>query len=1008
MDNSNKLVKYFLGFSFVIGGLSYLYYTYFTKDNFEKYINEYQNYEEIKLTTDSLICDKCLRLVYISFELIPNFISTKCTYCNKFDTYEYISFIDKLKKINNPLLNNICDNCSENKSYFLVEKSDYDFFTVCKKCINKEKYLNPSKKFKLTELAKHGLYLYEKNNNLDEIKNVESLFLDMRSFLIKNLEKIKDYEENLNQVELISQNTFGKLHKNAEIKLAKLKIELKIKKTIIKSFYEYNNFITGNNIISILSTILDLSELNLKRGKNYNLKESYEIIESFLKLKKFSYFEKLNIYNELFDEYKITKSCSYQNILDENKAVPKPEIFDNAYLNVININLENGQSNIYNILADYCSAEKITPIQFNYNKVRKNINEQEILIYNRRNDKSLYYGIYNTSKKCIIENSLIKLLNNELDEFKILFFNYGLDAFIIAKVNTIIKYSYIKDFRNNNDHNLLEFSEEHFNFETDMIYNEIGVVLKSRTKIVLISRKGIKEIYLGVKLDNLKFSEQIRMNSIIQFSILMNDMEKNLINKIILKIIIIKFLKMNQILDKFITDSSFHNNYINKNDNNKENNFIDSKNVLNAENNREFEEINIIQNNNNRIDSDNYNTINNKSNINYINRCFHGRSRDLNNPDAFHINNENINLNNMNIYMNLNNFIYCNLYNTNITNTMSDNLNFMINAMMDSMFNNNNMMIMPNENNIYQMIKYINMNDIDINMINFNIMNMFNFDNNNINLNDKNITNLNNNNMYLNNINRSNIINNNMNTNNMNIPIFNNNSIGMNNFNMPNFNNNLMGMNNFNIPNFNNNLMGMNNFNMHNFDEYKNLYEINIYNLKNNLKNLKNIIPDLNLNLFNIMYNTHDAHLGDFFSFNIIISRLIKHISPLAKYYVFFEFPRNLSITIQKYFIEVLKINENYFIITSIEMTKCPNEKKYSIFYISLYNFKSMEETTKIEVDKINNEFGLIIHEHTINSFKIKKEKEDDNKFLIMIQSDDITKYYKYEFVENQLIKMNI
>ena len=43
MDNSNKLVKYFLGFTFVVGGLSYLYYTYFTKDNFEKYINEYIN-----------------------------------------------------------------------------------------------------------------------------------------------------------------------------------------------------------------------------------------------------------------------------------------------------------------------------------------------------------------------------------------------------------------------------------------------------------------------------------------------------------------------------------------------------------------------------------------------------------------------------------------------------------------------------------------------------------------------------------------------------------------------------------------------------------------------------------------------------------------------------------------------------------------------------------------------------------------------------------------------------
>ena len=43
MDNSNKLVKYFLGFTFVVGGLSYLYYTYFSKDNNEKYINEYIN-----------------------------------------------------------------------------------------------------------------------------------------------------------------------------------------------------------------------------------------------------------------------------------------------------------------------------------------------------------------------------------------------------------------------------------------------------------------------------------------------------------------------------------------------------------------------------------------------------------------------------------------------------------------------------------------------------------------------------------------------------------------------------------------------------------------------------------------------------------------------------------------------------------------------------------------------------------------------------------------------------
>ena len=100
--------------------------------------------KELKLETYSPICDKCFRLIYISFDFIKNFISTKCSYCNKFDIYKYTTFIEKLKKINNPLLSACCQKCSKklnfpDKIFYLIEKCDYKFSIICDKCINEKK-----------------------------------------------------------------------------------------------------------------------------------------------------------------------------------------------------------------------------------------------------------------------------------------------------------------------------------------------------------------------------------------------------------------------------------------------------------------------------------------------------------------------------------------------------------------------------------------------------------------------------------------------------------------------------------------------------------------------------------------------------------------------------------------------------------------------------------------------------------------------------------------------------
>ena len=105
--------------------------------------------------------------------------------------------------------------------------------------------------------------------------------------------------------------------------------------------------------------------MNLSNDKKYNIKESYDIAKSFLKCEKYIIFENINKPINFFDEFIITKSFLNPNNFIQNKEQPKEEIFDLSHLNVININFETEENIIYNILADYCFAEKITPIKLN-------------------------------------------------------------------------------------------------------------------------------------------------------------------------------------------------------------------------------------------------------------------------------------------------------------------------------------------------------------------------------------------------------------------------------------------------------------------------------------------------------------------------------------------------------------------------------------------------------------------------------------------------------------------
>ena len=194
-----------------------------------------------------MICDKCLRLIYISFDLVKNYISTKCPYCNKFDVYSYSKFLEILQKNNNPLLNNFCFICLKNLNYsekinfFLLETKD-DFFIVCGNCIENKKCQNPLKKIELKKIIEHDLSIYEKNNNnnLEQIKNLENIYSnEYKENIINNLKILEDFEKKLNILELINNKNIIKisLRNKAEKKINELKKILKIKKIIIEQFH---------------------------------------------------------------------------------------------------------------------------------------------------------------------------------------------------------------------------------------------------------------------------------------------------------------------------------------------------------------------------------------------------------------------------------------------------------------------------------------------------------------------------------------------------------------------------------------------------------------------------------------------------------------------------------------------------------------------------------------------------------------------------------------------------
>ena len=489
-----------------------------TKDIKNYSINNSINPESDKFNT--IICNICFRMVYISFNYIKDYISTHCLYCSKISIYNYNTFFEKIKG-NDILLNSPCIKCNkffdysnQDNPFYLIEKSKLTFIVICQKCINEDKTKNDlkindsDKIINFHKLINFDFKIYQNNDlRLSFLQDLNSQIPNIKENIKVNLKIFKQFENKILLIESINNNVPLSLKIKANKILHKINIIIKIVNMIIENYNNYHNLISSFNIISSTSFLnLNLDIFKLKNSNIYTVNESYNIIKKFIESEQLLLINKfqrppIKIPNYSF----ITKNYINEEQYIQDNNIPKELKLENIYLEVLNINFETGDAIIYNILSDYCFSEKIVPIYYNYNNdININddddkINYQEILLYNRNNDKKIYYGIYHISKAKIVFNSLVELLKDEIIKIdKLILLNNAKDLFLIGETNEnqkMIYIYYINKFREKKNIDKYEIEKDEFK-NSELIVKENFVLIKAKKKLFLFENTSKKEINL--------------------------------------------------------------------------------------------------------------------------------------------------------------------------------------------------------------------------------------------------------------------------------------------------------------------------------------------------------------------------------------------------------------------------------------------------------------------------------------------------------------------------------
>ena len=190
-----------------------------------------------------------------------------------------------------------------------------------------------------------------------------------------------------------------------------------------------------------------------------------------------------------------------------------------------------------------------------------------------------------------------------------------------------------------------------------------------------------------------------------------------------------------------------------------------------------------------------------------------------------------------------------------------------------------------------------------------------------------------------------------------------------NNLNNMNNNNN---MNNININHNNMNFM-MNNLNNNNMINNFN----NMNNMNNNFNNINNIMNNMNNN--NILMNNMNN--------NMMIPNFNNNI---FKYNEYGE---------KSKYQEIMKLDNNYFIISSSKHIKTYTQNIKNYFYLSLYSYDTLEEISKIEIDVIEKEQN----QYSPYQCNFSMNGDKDN-ISIHIKVSSFNNNYNYMFKDSEII----
>ena len=386
----------------------------------------------------------------------------------------------------------------------MVEENNKKFIVLCSNCLQKRENIikiDSLRIIQFEDLIESKPFIYDKiindnNNNINNENNIndiekktESYNDDINNFLFL----IKGNENNINIIETNFTYIPFSLKEKYENKMKLLKQILYIKKKIQNYYNEFNNFVTRINMLSSLYTIINLSSLKLYKliFKNNDLNEekSIELVNKLLKCEDFSSRKEIIEIKKYFEYNKLTKNYGSEEEYINDKNHAKEEEVDTSFEDILKINFITGEGIRFNISNEECYCEEIVLLSYSYNLNYNSTNYQDVIIYNYKQDKNLYYALYNIQDKKIETESLMPLIKGKINGIlKLVLINNANDIFIIVnksvEVFKIKKIAYyISNFRVKPLINKYELDDNY-----KIIYNDFTICIQTKKRLMFMSR----------------------------------------------------------------------------------------------------------------------------------------------------------------------------------------------------------------------------------------------------------------------------------------------------------------------------------------------------------------------------------------------------------------------------------------------------------------------------------------------------------------------------------------